>query len=103
MDNYPPDNDGWTREPGLMINYIKRRLIDDEYLNKFIAFALRYLEFVRLAAKAISLWVEPYWILPGDFEFLERMLKALYPYDPQVMLSNLDIFSRINCDFVMGL
>ncbi|KAJ4060600.1 hypothetical protein NW761_002644 [Fusarium oxysporum] len=105
---------------GPMINHFTRRPTDDEYVNNFIAFALqftiqthisqdgrgtdqrRYLDLVRLAAKAIPLPAEPCWTSPEDFEFLERMLKTLYPHDPRVVAADLDMLSRIDCDFVMG-
>ncbi|KAM5526194.1 heterokaryon incompatibility protein [Fusarium oxysporum f. sp. phaseoli] len=105
---------------GPMINHVTRRPTDDEYVNNFIAFALqftiqthisqdgrgtdqrRYLDLVRLAAKAIPLPAEPCWTSPEDFEFLERMLKTLYPHDPRVVAADLDMLSRIDCDFVMG-
>ncbi|KAF5601570.1 heterokaryon incompatibility 6 OR allele [Fusarium subglutinans] len=62
----------------------------------------RYLELVRLAAEAIPLPVEPCWTSPEDFEFLERMLKALYPHDLPVVAADLEMLSRVDCDFVMG-
>ncbi|KAJ9427961.1 hypothetical protein QL093DRAFT_2125775 [Fusarium oxysporum] len=105
---------------GPMINHVTRRPTDDEYVNNFIAFALqftiqthisqdgretdqrRYLELVRLAAKAIPLSAEPCWTSPEDFGFLERMLRVLYPHDPRVVSSDLYMLSRIDCDFVTG-
>lgn len=105
---------------GPMINHVTARPTDDGYIKNFIAFALkftsqahisqdgreadqrRYLELVRLAAKAISLPAEPCWTSPEDFDFLERMLTTLYPNDPPVVAADLDMLSRINCDFVVG-
>ncbi|KAF5595961.1 heterokaryon incompatibility 6 OR allele [Fusarium pseudocircinatum] len=105
---------------GPMINNVITRLTNDGYINNFISFALQftiqshisrdgresdqrnYLELVRLAANDISLPVEPCWTSPEDFEFLERMLKTLYPHDPSVIAADLDMLSRIDCDFVMG-
>ncbi|KAF5570984.1 heterokaryon incompatibility 6 OR allele [Fusarium phyllophilum] len=105
---------------GPMINHVTTPPTDDGYINNFIAFALqftihshisqdgrepdqrRYLKLVRLAAKTVSLPVEPCWTSPEDFEFLERMLKTLYPWDPPVVAADLDMLSRIDCDFVMG-
>ncbi|KAF5966583.1 putative het-6OR heterokaryon incompatibility protein (het-6OR allele) [Fusarium bulbicola] len=105
---------------GPMINHVTTRLTDEGYVNTFIAFALqfiiqahisqdgrepdqrRYLELVRLAAEAIPLPVEPCWTSPEDFESLERMLKALYPHDLPVVAADLEIPSRMDCDFVMG-
>ncbi|KAG4293606.1 hypothetical protein FPRO06_00191 [Fusarium proliferatum] len=105
---------------GPMINHVTVRPTDDGYIKNFIAFALqftiqvhisqdgrevdqrRYLELVRLAAKAISLPAEPCWTSPEDFEFLERMLTALYPNDPPAVEADLDMLSRLDCDFVVG-
>ncbi|KAF5686251.1 het-6OR heterokaryon incompatibility (het-6OR allele) [Fusarium circinatum] len=105
---------------GPMINHVTTRLTDEAYVNTFIAFALqfiiqahvsqdgrepdqrRYLELVRLAAEAIPLPAEPCWTSPEDFEFLERMLKALYPHDLPVVVADLEMLSRVDCDFVMG-
>ncbi|RBQ73118.1 hypothetical protein FVER14953_00158 [Fusarium verticillioides] len=102
---------------GHIINNIMTRLTNDGYINNFIAFALqftiqahvsqdgrepeqrRYLELVRFAARAIYLPAEPCWTSPEDFEFLERMLKTLYP---SVVAADLDMLSRIYFDFVMG-
>ncbi|KAF5685103.1 Het6 heterokaryon incompatibility [Fusarium denticulatum] len=105
---------------GPMFNQVTTRPTDDGYINNFISFALqfmvhshisqdgrepeqrRYLELVRLAAKGISLPAEPCWTSPEDFEFSERMLKTLYPHDPSAVVADLDMLSRIDCDFVMG-
>ncbi|EWG35981.1 hypothetical protein FVEG_00158 [Fusarium verticillioides 7600] len=105
---------------GHMINSVMTRLTNDGYINNFISFALqftiqahvsqdgrepeqrRYLELVRFAATAIYLPAEPCWTSPEDFEFLERMLKTLYPHDPSVVAADLDMLSRIYYDFVMG-
>ncbi|PNP79866.1 hypothetical protein FNYG_06563 [Fusarium nygamai] len=82
---------------GPMINHVTTRPTDGGYINNFISFALqfmihshisqdgrepdqrRYLELLRLAAKAISLPVEPCWTSPEDIECLERMLKLFIP------------------------
>ncbi|SCV33496.1 related to HET-6OR heterokaryon incompatibility protein (het-6OR allele) [Fusarium fujikuroi] len=105
---------------GPMINHVTTRPTDDGYIKNFIAFALkftiqahlsqdgrevdqrRYLELVRLAVKAISLPAQPCWTSHEDFEFLERMLTALYPNDMPVVAADLDMLSRIDCDFVVG-
>ncbi|VZH95060.1 unnamed protein product [Fusarium fujikuroi] len=105
---------------GPMINRVTTRPTDDGYVNNFISFALgftiqthisqdgrepyqrRYLELVRLATEAISLPAEPCWTSPFDFEFLEMMLKILYPHDPSVVAADLNMLTRIDCNFVMG-
>ncbi|KAF5561175.1 het-6OR heterokaryon incompatibility (het-6OR allele) [Fusarium napiforme] len=105
---------------GPMINNVITRLTNDGYINNFISFALqfkihshisqdggepeqrRYLELVRLAANTISLPAEPCWTSSEDFEFLEMMLNTLYPHDLSAVAADLDMLSRIDCDFVMG-
>ncbi|KAI1031855.1 hypothetical protein LB504_000149 [Fusarium proliferatum] len=105
---------------GPMINHVRTRPTDDGYIKNFIAFALKFtiqahisqdgrevnqrrcLELVRLAAKGISLPAEPCWTSHEDFEFLERMLTTLYPNDPPVVAADLNMLSRIDCDFVVG-
>lgn len=105
---------------GPMINHVRTRPTDDGYIKNFIAFALKFtiqahisqdgrevnqrrcLELVRLAAKGISLPAKPCWTSHEDFEFLERMLTTLYPNDPPVVAADLNMLSRIDCDFVVG-